>query len=231
MAYGKRLRKIYEGIDRSKLYSLDEAVKLLKQIASVKFDETVDVSMNLNVDSRKADQQVRGVIQLPHGLGKVVKVIVFTKAERVAEALKAGADIAGSEDLVEEVMKGRTDFDRCIATPDMMVLVGKLGKVLGPRGLMPNPKLGTVTADIEKAVKALKSGQVEYRAEKAGVVQAGVGKISFSEQAICENIQSLVDAVNKARPTGVKGSFVKSLSISSTMGPGLKVDFATAQKN
>ncbi|MEI8321271.1 MAG: 50S ribosomal protein L1 [Alphaproteobacteria bacterium] len=224
MTYGKRLRKTYETVDRTKSYTLEEAVKLLKGAAKTKFDETIDVAINLNVDTKKADQQVRGVIQLPHGLGKTVRVAVFVKPERVEEAKKAGADVVGSEDLVEEVLKGRSDFDKCIATPDMMVQVGKLGKALGPRGLMPNPKLGTVTADIQKAIHAVKAGQVEYRAEKSGIVQAGVGKLSFSEQAIFENIKALYDAIIRAKPTGAKGVFVKKFSISSTMGPGIKID-------
>lgn len=224
MAYGKRLKKAYESIDKSKLHTLENAVKLLKEAPRSKFDETVDVAINLNIDTKKADQQVRGVTQMPNGLGKKVRVVVFVKAERVEEAKKAGADYAGSEELIEEVLKGRADFDRCIATPDMMVQVGKLGKVLGPRGLMPNPKLGTVTNDIAKAIQAVKAGQVEYRAEKNGIVQAGVGKVSFEEKAILENVRALYDAIIKAKPTGVKGVFVKGFSISSTMGPGIKID-------
>jgi large subunit ribosomal protein L1 len=225
MFMGKRLKKIYGVLDKEKLYGLEEAVKIIKDGASgTKFDETVDVAMNLNIDSRKADQQVRGVIQLPNGLGKIVRVAVFAKSEKHEEAKKAGADLIGSEEFVEEVMKGKVDFDSCIATPDMMVLVGKLGKVLGPKGLMPNPKLGTVTFDVAQAVKALKSGQFEYRADKAGIIHAGVGKASFSEGQIVENIRSFVSTVMKARPSGAKGVFVKNISLSSTMGPGIRLD-------
>jgi len=227
MKYGKRLRKVYDAVDRHKLYSLDEAVKLLKTSGVTKFDQTVDISMNLNVDTAKSDQQVRGVVQLPHGTGKSVRVAVFAKPEKAAEAKKAGAEVVGGEELVEEVMNGRADFDKCVATPDMMVLVGKLGKVLGPRGLMPNPKLGTVATDVAKAVQALKGGQVEYRAEKAGIVHAGVGKLSFSEKAIAENIKAFFDTVQKAKPSGVKGTYLKRVTLSSTMGPGLKIDVAS----
>lgn len=231
MMIGKRLKKVYGSFDRTRVYGLEEAVKILKQNASsTKFDETVDVAINLNVDSRKADQQVRGVIQLPHGLGKQVRVAVFAKPEKQEEARKAGADLVGGEDFVEEVMKGKVDFDRCVSTPDMMISVGKLGKVLGPKGLMPNPKLGTVSFDVAQVVKALKSGQLEYRVDKAGIVHAGVGKASFSEDKILENVRSFVTTVMKARPSGAKGAFVKNLTLSSTMGPGIKIDFASLEK-
>ena len=227
MAYGKRYKKAASHVEHMKAYTLSDAVNLVKTNATAKFDETIDVTINLNIDTRKADQQMRGVVQLPNGLGKTIRALVFCKPERVAEATKAGADIAGSEELIEEVLKGRSDFDRVIATPDMMVAVGKLGKVLGPRGLMPNPKLGTVAADLEKAITAVKGGQLEYRAEKNGIVQAGVGKASFAEKSLYENIKFFVDTVMKARPTGAKGVFVKKVSLSSTMGPGVRVDVST----
>jgi large subunit ribosomal protein L1 len=226
MVKGKRLRKVYEGLDKTKLYTVEEAVKILKDSVKLKFDETIDVAMNLNVDTRKADQQVRGMIQLPHGTGKSVRVAVFAKDDKAKEAKAAGADIVGSDDLAEKVAKGEMDFDRCIATPDMMVQVGKLGKTLGPKGLMPNPKLGTVTNNVADAVKALKSGQIEYKAEKAGIVHAGVGKLSFAHKAILENIKAFTGAVLKAKPTGVKGVYLQGVTLSSTMGPGLKVDLA-----
>lgn len=226
MAYGKRLRKVYEGLDKTKMYTIEEAVKILKDGAKAKFDETVDVAMNLNVDTRKADQQVRGMIQLPHGTGKTVRVAVFAKDEKAKEAKAAGADIVGADDLADIVAKGEINFDRCIATPDMMVQVGKLGKTLGPKGLMPNPKLGTVTNNVADAVKALKSGQIEYKAEKAGIVHAGVGKLSFAHKSIAENIKAFTGAVIKAKPTGVKGVYLQGVTLSSTMGPGLKVDLA-----
>jgi len=227
MATGKRLNKAYEGIDRTTFYNAEEAVKLVKARAKAKFDETIEVSVNLNVDPRKSDQNVRGTVQLPNGTGKTLRVAVFAKGDRAKEAEAAGADIVGADDLAEKVNAGTIEFDRCIATPDMMVVVGKLGKVLGPRGLMPNPKLGTVTANVAEAVKAAKGGQVEYRTEKAGIVQAGVGKASFSEQALVENIKAFVGAVSRARPAGVKGAFVKRVSLSTTMGPGLKLDLAS----
>lgn len=227
----KRLKKAYEKVDRTKVYSVVEAVRLLKSHAGqTKFDETVDISMNLNIDGRKADQQVRGVTQLPHGLGKVVRVAVFAKAEKQAEAKKAGADIVGGEELVDEVAKGKINFDRCIATPDMMALVGKLGKVLGPKGIMPNPKLGTVTFDVADAVQAVKAGQLEYRADKEGIVHAGVGKVSFSEERILENVNAFIGAIAKARPSGAKGVFVKGISLSSTMGPGIRIEQSAASK-
>jgi large subunit ribosomal protein L1 len=219
---GKRLKKAYEGLDCDKLYSLEEAVKIIKERATAKFDETIEVAINLNVDPRKADQNVRGVVQLPHGTGKTYRVAVFARGPKANEAKEAGADIVGAEDLMEQIQAGKMDFDRCIATPDMMGVVGRVGKLLGPRGLMPNPKLGTVTMDVAQAVKAVKGGQVEYRAEKAGIVHTGVGKASFSESALVENISTLVDALQKARPSGVKGTYVKGMSLTSTMGPSVK---------
>jgi large subunit ribosomal protein L1 len=220
----KRVEKSREGIDRTKLYGLDEAVKLVKERASTKFDETVEVAMNLGVDPRHADQMVRGVVNLPNGTGRSVRVAVFARGDKADEAKAAGADIVGAEDLVETVQKGEINFDRCIATPDMMPLVGRLGKVLGPRGMMPNPKVGTVTADVAGAVKASKGGAVEFRVEKAGIVHAGVGKVSFDAKAIAENIKAFADAVVKAKPAGAKGNYVKRVALSSTMGPGIKVD-------
>ncbi len=224
MSNAKRVKKNTEGLDRAKFYSIDEAVKLVKARANAKFDETIEVAMNLGVDPRHADQMVRGVCNLPNGSGRKVRVAVFAKGPKAEEAKKAGADIVGAEDLFEIVNKGTIDFDRCIATPDMMGLVGRLGKVLGPRNLMPNPKVGTVTMDVTAAVKAAKGGAVEFRVEKAGIVQAGVGKASFSEDQIAGNVRAFVDAVNKAKPTGAKGTFVKKISLSSSMGPGLKID-------
>jgi large subunit ribosomal protein L1 len=221
---GKRVRNNRESIDRNKLYDLSEAVKLLKQHANAKFDETVEVAMNLGVDPRHADQMVRGVCNLPNGSGRNVRVGVFAKDAKADEAREAGADVVGAEDLMEEVQKGNIDFDRCIATPDMMPLVGRLGKVLGPRGMMPNPKVGTVTMDVAGAVAAAKGGAVEFRVEKAGILHAGVGKASFSEDAILENIKAFADAVSKSRPTGAKGTFVKRVAITSTMGPGIHID-------
>jgi large subunit ribosomal protein L1 len=218
---GKRTVKARESVDPTKSYPLGEAVKLVKGNASAKFDETVEVAMNLGVDPRHADQMVRGVCNLPNGSGRKVRVAVFAKGAKADEAKKAGADVVGAEDLVETVSKGTIEFDRCIATPDMMGLVGRLGKVLGPRGLMPNPKVGTVTMDVAGAVKAAKGGAV------AGIVQAGVGKASFSEEQIAGNVKAFVDAVVKAKPQGAKGTFVKKVSISSTMGPGLKLDLAS----
>jgi large subunit ribosomal protein L1 len=224
MAHGKKLRKAYEGIDRDKALPVEQAVKLIKQHATSKFDETIEIAMNLGIDPRHADQAVRGVVGLPNGTGKSVRVAVFARDKKAEEARAAGADIVGAEDLAEQVQAGQIDFDRAIATPDMMVVVGRLGKVLGPRGLMPNPKLGTVTADVTAAVKASKGGQVEFRAEKAGIIHAGVGKASFEEKALVENVRAFVDAINKAKPAGAKGTFIKKISISSTMGPGVKLD-------
>jgi large subunit ribosomal protein L1 len=223
----KRVAKSREGIDADKSYALGEAIKLLKDRSKVKFDETIEVALNLGVDPRHADQMVRGVVNLPNGTGRTVRVAVFAKGAKADEAKAAGADIVGAEDLVEIVQKGTIDFDRCIATPDMMPLVGRLGKVLGPRGMMPNPKVGTVTVDVAGAVKASKGGAVEFRVEKAGIVHAGVGKVSFDVAALEENVRALADAVNKAKPTGAKGVYMKKMSVSSTMGPGLKIDLAT----
>jgi large subunit ribosomal protein L1 len=223
---GKRFKAALKGIDRNKFYSVEDAVKLVKERAKAKFDETIEMAFNLGIDPKHADQNVRGVISLPHGTGKTVRVAVFAKGEKAEAAKKAGADIVGADDLAEKVQAGQMDFDRVIASPDMMVTVGKLGKVLGPRGLMPNPKLGTVTNDIAEAVKAAKGGQVEYRAQKEGIVHAGVGKASFSEQALVENVKALFNAVNRAKPAGAKGTYMKKVSISSTMGPGLKLDVA-----
>ncbi len=223
----KRIQKTRDGLDRSKAYSVDEAVKMIKERATAKFDETIEVSMNLGVDPRHADQMVRGVCALPNGSGRKVRVGVFAKGPKAEEAKKAGADVVGAEDLFEIVSKGTIDFDRCIATPDMMGLVGRLGKVLGPRNMMPNPKVGTVTMDVTAAVKAAKGGAVEFRVEKAGIVQAGVGKASFSAEQITQNVKAFVDAVNKAKPAGAKGTYVKKVSLSSSMGPGVKLDQAT----
>ena len=223
----KRVAKGREGLDRNKSYPLSDAVKLLKDRATAKFDETIEVAMNLGVDPRHADQMVRGVVNLPNGTGRTVRVAVFARGAKADEAKAAGADIVGAEDLVEIVQKGEINFDRCIATPDMMPLVGRLGKVLGPRGMMPNPKVGTVTADVAAAVKASKGGAVEFRVEKAGIVHAGVGKASFDAKAIEENVRAFTDAVTKAKPAGAKGNYIKKVSITSTMGPGLKLDPAS----
>lgn len=223
---GKRLSGAYEGIDRDAVYSLDDAIRLLKENARAKFDETIELSMNLGVDPRHADQMVRGVVSLPKGTGKTIRVAVFAKGDKASEAEAAGADVVGAEDLAQRIEGGQIDFERVIATPDMMPVVGKLGKVLGPKGLMPNPKLGTVTADVAKAVQDAKGGQVEYRVEKAGIIHVGVGKASFSEGDIAENICTLVDAVNRAKPSGAKGTYIKKISVSSTMGPGIKLDIA-----
>jgi|SRR5665213_446462 len=222
----KRVTKNLEGLDRAKLYTIEEACKLVKAKANAKFDETIEVAMNLGVDPRHADQMVRGVCNLPNGSGRKMRVAVFAKGPKAEEAKKAGADIVGAEDLFEIVNKGTIDFDRCIATPDMMGLVGRLGKVLGPRNMMPNPKVGTVTMDVTAAVKAAKGGAVEFRVEKAGIIQAGVGKASFSAEQIVGNVRAFVDAVNKAKPAGAKGTYVKKISLSSSMGPGLKIDLA-----
>ena len=224
---GKRIKAAREQINRVKAYDLEEAVKLVKSASSVKFDETVDIALNLGVDPKHADQTVRGVCQLPNGSGRTLRVAVFARGGKADEATAAGADVVGAEELVEQVSKGEINFDRCIATPDMMGLVGRLGKVLGPRGLMPNPRVGTVTMDVTGAVKAAKGGAVEFRAEKAGIVHAGVGKASFTEAQLAENIRAFVDAVNKAKPSGAKGTYLKKIAIKSTMGPGIKVDQAT----
>jgi large subunit ribosomal protein L1 len=223
----KRVALSRKGIDPVKAYELAEAIKLLKERATAKFDETVEVAMNLGVDPRHADQMVRGVVNLPNGTGRTVRVAVFARGAKADEARAAGADIVGAEDLVETVQKGEINFDRCIATPDMMPLVGRLGKVLGPRGMMPNPKVGTVTADVAAAVRASKGGAVEFRVEKAGIIHAGVGKVSFDSNAIAENVRAFADAVMKAKPAGAKGNYLKRVALSSTMGPGFKIDPAT----
>ena len=228
MVTAKRIKSAREGIDPKKLYSLEEAVKLVKESATAKFDETIEVALNLGVDPRHADQMVRGVVELPNGSGRSVRVAVFAKDAKADEAKEAGADLVGAEDLMETVQAGTIDFDRCIATPDMMPLVGRLGKLLGPRNLMPNPKVGTVTTDVAEAVKAAKGGAVEFRAEKAGIVHAGIGKASFSEEQISGNVQAFLTAVQKARPSGAKGTFIKRIALSSSMGPGVKIDVAAA---
>jgi large subunit ribosomal protein L1 len=225
--HGKRIRTARDAVERTKLYKLDEAVKLVKSNASVKFDETVEIAINLGVDPKHADQMVRGVVNLPNGTGRTLRVAVFARGAKADEARAAGADVVGAEDLVASVQGGTIDFDRCIATPDMMPLVGRLGKVLGPRGLMPNPKVGTVTMDVTAAVKASKGGAVEFRVEKAGIVQGSVGKASFDAAKLAENIRAFVEAVNKAKPTGAKGSYMQRAALSSTMGPGVKLDLST----
>jgi large subunit ribosomal protein L1 len=227
MANGKRMRAALKSVDLEAIYGLSEAVKLVKSNAKAKFDETIEIAMNLGIDPRHADQNVRGVVQLPKGTGKTVRVAVFAKGDKAEAAKAAGADVVGAEDLAEKVQAGQIDFDRCIATPDMMALVGKLGKVLGPRGLMPNPKLGTVTPNVADAVAAAKGGSVEFRAEKAGLIHAGVGKASFSEDDLLANIRAFVGAINRAKPSGAKGTYIKKVSLSSTMGPGVKLDLAT----
>jgi large subunit ribosomal protein L1 len=223
----KKVAAAREGIDRKKLYELPEAVKMIKSRASAKFDETVEVAMNLGVDPRHADQMVRGVVNLPNGTGKSVRVAVFARNEKAEEARKAGAEVVGAEDLVQQIQEGNLNFDRVIATPDMMPLVGRLGKILGPRNLMPNPKVGTVTMDVAGAVKGAKGGAVEFRVEKAGIIHAGVGKVSFDEDKILENIKAFADAVNRAKPAGAKGTYVKRVAVSTTMGPGVHVDPTT----
>lgn len=224
--HGKRMKKALDGLNRDKLYSIDEAVKIVKSRASTKFNETVEVSMNLGVDPRQADQQVRGMVALPNGTGKSVRVAVFAKGPKVAEAQAAGADLVGGDDLAEKVLAGQIEFDRVIAAPDMMGVVGKLGKVLGPRGLMPNPKLGTVTPNVAQAVKDAKAGQVEFRVDKTGNINAGVGKVKFDEAQLAQNLKAFLDAIVKARPSGVKGNYIKKVTLSSTMGPGVKLDIA-----
>ena len=226
MAHDKRLKAGYAAFDRTKSYGLEEAIALVRSNAKAKFDETVELSMNLGIDPRHADQMVRGLLSLPNGTGKTLRVGVFARGAKADEARAAGADIVGAEDLAEQVQAGQFGFDRCIATPDMMALVGRLGKILGPRGLMPNPKLGTVTMDVKGAVTAAKSGQVEYRAEKAGIVHAGIGKASFEDAKLAENVRAFVDAIQKAKPAGAKGNYVKAASLSSTMGPGVQLDVA-----
>ena len=227
MATSKRFKKAIEGLDTTKSYTVEEAVKLIKGRATAKFDETIELSMNLGVDPKHADQMVRGVVSLPSGTGRKLRVAVFAKGAKAEEAKKAGADIVGAEDLAEQINKGVIDFDRCIATPDMMGVVGRLGKVLGPRNLMPNPKVGTVTMDVTQAIKDAKGGAVEFRVEKAGIVQAGVGKASFTEDAIIANVRTFIDSVLKAKPSGAKGNYMKKISISSTMGPGVKIALAS----
>ena len=225
--HGKKVRAAREGIDRTKLYPLTEAVNLVKERAKAKFDETIEIAMNLGVDPRHADQMVRGVVALPNGTGRSVRVAVFARGAKADEATAAGADVVGAEDLVEKVQGGTIDFDRCIATPDLMPLVSRLGKVLGPRGMMPNPKVGTVTMDVTAAIKASKGGSVEFRVEKAGIIHAGVGKASFSADKLVENIKAFADAVQKAKPAGAKGQYINRVAVSSTMGPGVKVEPAT----
>jgi large subunit ribosomal protein L1 len=224
---GKRLKAAREGVNREKFYAVDEAVKVVKSRAKAKFDETVELAMNLGVDPKHADQMVRGVCTLPNGTGRTQRVAVFARGAKAEEAKAAGADVVGAEDLVEQVSQGNINFDRCIATPDMMGLVGRLGKVLGPRGLMPNPRVGTVTMDVTAAIKGAKGGAVEFRVEKAGIVQAGVGKASFADQALVENIRAFVDAVIKAKPPGAKGNYLNKISLSSSQGVGVKIDAAT----
>ncbi|MDH5749243.1 MAG: 50S ribosomal protein L1 [Rhodospirillales bacterium] len=225
--HGKRFKKAGETINRQNFYDLGDALSLVKSNATAKFDETVEIAVNLGVDPKHADQMVRGVISLPHGTGKSLRVAVFAKGDKAKEAKDAGADLVGADDLAEKIQNGEMNFDRCVATPDMMAVVGKLGKVLGPRGLMPNPKLGTVTPDVATAVRAAKAGQIEFRVEKEGVVHAGIGKASFSADNLAENVSAFIDALNKAKPSGAKGTYLKRVSLSSSMGPGLKVNVAS----
>lgn len=226
MATNKRLAAAQAKVNAAQAYGLDEAIALVKSNATAKFDETIEISLNLGIDPRHADQMVRGFVSLPNGTGKTLRVGVFARGAKAEEAQAAGADVVGAEDLMEKVQAGEINFDRCIATPDMMALVGRLGKILGPRGLMPNPKLGTVTMDVKGAIEAAKSGQVEYRAEKAGIVHAGVGKASFDAAKLAENVRAFIDAVQKARPTGAKGTYMKKVALSSTMGPGVQLDLS-----
>jgi large subunit ribosomal protein L1 len=225
---GKRLKAIYAGFDREAVFALTEALKIAKTNAKAKFDETIEITMNLGIDPRHADQMVRGVVGLPNGTGKTVRVAVFARGAKADEAKAAGADIVGAEDLMETIQSGKIEFDRCIATPDLMPLVGRLGKILGPRNLMPNPKVGTVTMDVKTAVEGAKGGEVQFKVEKAGVIHAGVGKVSFTEDKLAQNIRAFVDAVSKAKPTGAKGTYLKKVSLSSTMGPGVSVDISSA---
>ena len=227
MTTGKRITKAYTGIDRNKSYELKEAVRLIKDRANAKFDETIEIAINLGVDPKQSDQNVRGIVTLPHGTGKSLRVAVFAKGAKADEAKAAGAELVGGDDLAEKINKGEMNFDRCIATPDMMGVVGKLGKVLGPRGLMPNPKLGTVTMDVVSAIKAAKAGQLEFRVEKAGIVHAGIGKASFSYDSLAENAAAFIDAISKAKPSGSKGTYMKKVSLSSTMGPGVKINISS----
>lgn len=229
-AYGKRLRKVREGMDRSKPWTLEEAVSFVKKNATAKFDETIDLAINLGIDTKQSDQNVRGMVVLPNGTGKNVRVAVFAKGPKAEEAKKAGADLVGDDDLAQRIQKGDMPFERVIATPDMMGVVGKLGQVLGPKGLMPNPKLGTVTMDVTAAVKAAKGGSVEFRAQKEGLVHVGVGKASFDEKKLVQNIRALMDALLKAKPQSMKGNYIKKVSISSTMGPGLKLELSGLTK-
>src|ERR1700712_1669993 len=227
MAKNKRLTAARQAVDNSKSYPLADAIALVKSISKAKFDETIEMSMNLGIDPRHADQMVRGLTSLPNDTGKTVRVGVFARGGKADEALAAGADVVGAEDLAEKIQAGEINFDRCIATPDMMGIVGRLGKILGPRGLMPNPRLGTVTMDVKGAVTAAKAGQVEFRAEKAGIIHAGIGKVSFDEDKLLENARALADAIQKAKPTGAKGTYLQKASISSTMGPGVRVDVSS----
>ncbi len=221
---GKRIVNAYKSLDKNQAYSLKDAVKIVKENAKAKFDETIDIAINLGVDPKYADQMVRGVCSLPHGTGKKIRVAVLAQGEKADQAKAAGADIVGAESLIDSILAGKIDFDRCIATPDMMGMAGKVARVLGPKGLMPNPKLGTVTADVENAVKKAKAGEVQYRVEKAGIVHAGIGRASFSEDQLYENTKAFIEAINKAKPSGVKGTYMKKVSLSSTMGVGVKVD-------
>ncbi len=227
MAHDKRLAAGYKAFDRTKSFALPAAIELVKKNATAKFDETVEISLNLGIDPRHADQMVRGLVNLPHGTGKTVRVGVFARGAKAEEALAAGADVVGADDLAEKIQAGEINFDRCIATPDMMALVGRLGKILGPRGLMPNPRLGTVTMDVKGAITAAKGGQVEFRAEKAGIIHAGIGKASFSAENLLANARAFADAIVKAKPAGAKGTYVQKVAVSSTMGPGVRVDIAT----
>ncbi len=227
MAHNKRLEAARKTVDTAKVYSLADAIAIAKQNATAKFDETIELSMNLGIDPRHADQMVRGLVGLPNGTGKTLRVGVFARGAKADEARAAGADVVGAEDLGEKIQAGEIDFDRCIATPDMMALVGRLGKILGPRGLMPNPRLGTVTMDVKGAITAAKAGQVEFRAEKAGIVHAGIGKASFPAEKLLENARAFADAIVKARPTGAKGTYVQKVAVSSSMGPGVRVDVSS----
>jgi large subunit ribosomal protein L1 len=232
--HGKKFRKVMTNVDRKKAYKLDDAMKLVRSNATQsarKFDETIEIAMNLGIDTKLSDQAVRGMVQLPHGTGKTMRVIVFAKGDKADAAQKAGADAVGAEELADKITAGWQDFDRVVATPDMMGVVGKLGKVLGPRGLMPNPKLGTVTPNVVEAVKAAKAGSIEFRAEKAGIIQAGIGKASFTEQKLLENARAFINAIAKARPAGVKGTYINRVTVSSTMGPGVKVDLQTLSES
>jgi large subunit ribosomal protein L1 len=223
---GKRIAKAYEGLDQLDAVSVDEAVKIVKERATAKFDETIDIAMNLNIDTRKAEQNLRGMISLPNGTGKTVRVAVFAKDAKAEEAKKAGADIVGSDDLLADIQAGKIDFDRCIATPDMMGVVGRVARILGPKGLMPNPKLGTVTPNVVKAVEDAKAGQLEYRAEKTGIVHAGIGKASFDAKKLAENVNSFISVILKAKPATAKGTYVKRITLTSTMGPSIEIDVA-----